>query len=251
MRRVRWIATIVASAAPTGQATMHVGGADITDPGHTPHECTGSVVAYCHRVSKVPVVVLASGTGTLLQALLDATADPVYPARVVAVGSDRDDAGALDRIAATGGDGFALAPRDFADRAAWDAALADRIAAYRPAFVVSAGFMRLLGAAVLARFDRIVNTHPALLPSFPGAHAVRDALAYGVKVTGCSVILVDEGVDAGPILAQRPVDVLDGDDEDVLHERIKVVERELLVDVVGRMCRGGWTVTDRRVSFRD
>jgi phosphoribosylglycinamide formyltransferase-1 len=214
---------------------------------------TRSPVPYCRRVgwsaSRVPVVVLASGTGTLLQALLDAAADPAYPAAVVAVGSDRADAGALDRIAAAGGDGFALNPRDFADRSDWDAALADRIAKYGPGLVVSAGFMRLLGPAVLGRFDRIVNTHPALLPSFPGAHAVRDALAYGVKVTGATVHLIDAGVDTGPVIAQEAVPVADGDDEASLHERIKVVERRLLVEVVARIARHGCTVHGRKVTI--
>ena len=124
------------------------------------------------------------------------------------------------------------------------------VTAFRPDLVVMAGFMRLVGPAFLAAFGgRVVNTHPALLPAFPGAHAVRDALAHGVKVTGCSVIVVDEGVDSGPIVAQVPVPVVDDDDEGSLHERIKVAERTLLVDVVGRILREGLTVDGRKASL--
>ena len=194
------------------------------------------------------VVVLLSGAGTLLQALLDAAKDPGAGFDVVAVLSDRAGAFGLERARGAGVPTATVALRDFPDRATWDVAVERALAAFRPDLLVCAGFMKLLGPPVLRRWPgRVLNTHPALLPAFPGAHGVRDALGYGVKVTGCSVILVDDGVDAGPILAQRAVDVLDGDDEDVLHERIKVVERELLVDVVGRMCRGGWTVNDRKV----
>ena len=133
-----------------------------------------------------------------------------------------------------------VAPADFPDRAAWDRGLAEAVAVFAPDLVVSAGFMRILGAAFLDRFpSRILNTHPALLPSFPGAHGVRDALAYGVRVTGCTLHVVDAGVDTGPIVAQVAVPVQDGDDEATLHERIKVAERELLVDWVGRIAREG------------
>ena len=143
-----------------------------------------------------------------------------------------------------------MRPAEFDDRPAWDGALADTVAVFGPGLVVSAGFMRILGAPFLDRFaDRVVNTHPALLPAFPGAHAVRDALAHGVKVTGCTVHLVDAGVDTGPIVAQRAVDVADDDDEVALHERIKVVERALLVEVVGRIARGGLVVDGRRVQL--
>jgi phosphoribosylglycinamide formyltransferase 1 len=136
------------------------------------------------------------------------------------------------------------------DRAAWDAALADAVAAHDPDLVVSAGFMKVLGPAFLARFGgRTVNTHPALLPAFPGAHAVSDALAYGVRVTGCTVHLVDAGVDTGPILAQEAIPVLDGDDEAALHERIKVVERRLLVDVLAAMATRGVTWTGRKARL--
>jgi phosphoribosylglycinamide formyltransferase-1 len=198
----------------------------------------------------VAVVVLVSGTGTLLQALLDAAAEPTTPFRVAGVVSDRADAGGLARARAAGVPTAVVAPKDFPDRAAWDAGIARAVRVFSPALVVLAGFMRILGGAYLGEFgDRTVNTHPALLPSFSGAHGVRDALAHGVKVTGTSVILVDEGTDTGPIVAQRAVEVRDDDDETSLHERIKVVERELLVDVVSRMTAHGWQVTDRKVRL--
>lgn len=186
------------------------------------------------------LVVLVSGSGTNLQALLDASADQTYGAQVVAVGADRASAYGLERARVAGVPTFVVPVRDFADRSAWDAALAEQVATYRPDVVVCAGFMKVLGPAFLGRFpDRIVNSHPALLPAFPGAHAVRDALAYGVKVSGVTVHLVDAGVDTGPILAQAAVPVLDGDDEASLHERIKDVERPLFVQVVRRMVGTG------------
>lgn len=190
-----------------------------------------------------------SGSGTLLQALLDAGEDELG-AQLVAVGADREGIEGLRRADRAGVPTFVVPPADFPDRRAWDVALAEATAAYAPALVVSAGFMRILGRDFLARFpDRVVNTHPALLPSFPGAHAVRDALAYGVRVTGSTVHLVDEGVDTGPVLAQEAVPVEDGDDEARLHERIKTVERRLLVDVVGRLARSEWSVEGRKVRF--
>jgi phosphoribosylglycinamide formyltransferase 1 len=196
------------------------------------------------------VVVLVSGAGTLLQALLDAAAEAKAPFRVAGVVSDRPDAPGLERARSAGVPTAVVALADFPDRPAWDAGVARAVRVFSPRLVVLAGFMRLLGAAYLAEFgDRTINTHPALLPSFPGAHGVRDALAHGVKVTGASVILVDEGTDTGPIVAQRAVEVLDGDDEQALHERIKVVERQLLVDVVSRMTACGWQVTDRKVRL--
>jgi phosphoribosylglycinamide formyltransferase 1 len=196
------------------------------------------------------VVVLASGSGSTLQALLDAAAEPAYGVTVVAVGSDRAGAGALDRARAAGVDTFVCAPADHPDRATWDAALAAEVAALTPDLVVSAGFMRLTGAAFVERFGgRFVNSHPALLPAFPGMHGARDALAYGAKVSGATLFVVDGGVDTGPVVAQRAVPVLDGDDEAALHERIKVEERAMLVDVVGRMAREGWTVTGRKVTL--
>ena len=193
---------------------------------------------------------LASGTGSTLQALLDACADPSYGAQVVAVGTDRDGIPALERARAAGVPTFTLRVRDFDDRAAWDAALAGRVASFEPDLVVLAGFMKLVGETFLERFGgRCVNTHPALLPSFPGMHGARDALDYGVKVTGCTLFVVDAGVDTGPIVAQRAVEVLDEDDETALHERIKVAERELLVESVGLMCRNGWHIDGRNVRF--
>jgi phosphoribosylglycinamide formyltransferase-1 len=191
------------------------------------------------------VVVLVSGSGTLLQALLDA-AD--LPAEIVAVGTDRAGTEGLARAERAGLPGFTVRLRDHADRGDWDRALTKTVAKYSPDLVVSAGFMKILGPEFLARFP-VVNTHPALLPAFPGAHAVRDALAYGVRVTGSTVHLVDGGTDTGPILAQRGVGVEDGDDEASLHERIKIVERELLVDTVSRLVREGCTVVGRKVSI--
>ncbi|MGY1772267.1 phosphoribosylglycinamide formyltransferase [Blastococcus sp. SYSU D00813] len=181
------------------------------------------------------VVVLVSGTGSLCAALLDAADEPTYPATVVAVGSDREAPG-LEHARRRDVPTFVCRLGDHPDRAAWDRALADAIAAHRPDLVVSAGFMKIVGPAVLEAFGgRLLNTHPALLPAFPGAHAVRDALAAGAEVTGSTVHWVDAGVDTGPVIAQREVPVLPGDDEDRLHERIKAVERTLLVDTVAHL----------------
>ncbi len=182
------------------------------------------------------IVVLASGSGTLLQSVIDATADGSLDAQVVAVGSDSPQAQALTRAAAAGIATFVEDPRDHPDRAAWNQALTERVLDLDPDWVVSAGFMRILGPGFVDAFPgQVINTHPALLPSFPGAHGVRDALAYGVAVTGCTVHVVDHGVDTGPILAQRAVPVLPGDDEATLHERIKDVERPLLVETLARL----------------
>jgi len=186
------------------------------------------------------VVVLLSGTGSLCAAVLAAAADPGYPVEVVAVGSDRAGAAGLAHARERGVDTFVQVLGQHPDRAAWDRALAEELTARRPDWVVSAGFMKLLGPAVLGAFPgRVLNTHPALLPAFPGAHAVRDALAAGVPTTGATVHLVDAGVDTGPVLAQRPVPVLPGDDEARLHERIKTVERELLVQTLGDLVVAG------------
>jgi phosphoribosylglycinamide formyltransferase-1 len=194
--------------------------------------------------------VLASGTGNTLQALLDASADPSYGAQVVAIGTDRPGVRALERAAAAGVPAFTLALSDAPDRAAWNVQLADLVAAHEPDLVVCAGFMRILSGDFLARFpSRVVNTHPALLPSFPGAHAVAEALAYGVRVTGVTVHFVDEGVDTGPVVAQAAVPVEDGDDEASLHRRIQGVEQPLYVEAVGRLAREGWTVQGRTVRF--
>ena len=196
------------------------------------------------------LVVLVSGAGTNLQALLDACADPAYGAAVVAVGSDRAGITALDRAERAGVPTFVLTVEDFADRTAWDAALAEQVAGYQPDLVVLAGFLKLAGAPFLARFaGRSLNTHPALSPSFPGMHAPRDALAYGVKVSGATLFLLDEGVDTGPIVAQAVVPVRDDDDVQGLHERIKSVEREMLVETVGRMVRDGYAVEGRKVRI--
>jgi phosphoribosylglycinamide formyltransferase-1 len=138
----------------------------------------------------------------------------------------------------------------YADRAAWDQALAEAVTAYGPDLVVLAGFMKLTGPAFLARFGgRTLNTHPALSPAFPGMHGPRDALAYGVKVTGATLFVVDEGVDTGPIVAQVAVPVLAGDDEATLHERIKTSERAMLVEWVGTLAREDFHLDDRAVRL--
>ena len=196
------------------------------------------------------IVVLVSGGGTNLQALIDATADPAYGVRIEAVGADRDDIEALARARRAGIPTFVCRLSDFATRADWDAALAGLVAAYRPGLVVLAGFMKLTGEAFLAQFaGRAVNTHPALSPSVPGVHGPRDALEYGVKVTGCTLFVVDAGVDTGPIVAQRSVRVHDDDTVETLHERIKTAERQMLVDYVGRMVRDGFSVSERKVTI--
>jgi phosphoribosylglycinamide formyltransferase 1 len=196
------------------------------------------------------LVVLVSGQGTNLQALIDACADEGYGAEIAAVGADREEIGGLARAERAGIPTFVHRIKDYPDRAGWDAAVAASCAGYRADLVVLAGFMKLVGPPFLERFGgRCVNTHPALLPSFPGMHGVRDALDYGVKVTGCTVLIVDPGVDAGPVVAQRSVPVLDDDDEASLHERIKVTERVLLVETVGRMVREGWSVRGRKVRI--
>lgn len=175
------------------------------------------------------ICVLASGSGSLLQALIDSP----LRASIIAVGADRPHVQALMRAESVGIDTFIVDPRGYADRHDWDEALAALLVALRPDLVVSAGFMRILGPRVVGTFrGRLINTHPALLPAFPGAHAVRDALSYGVTITGSTVHYIDEGVDTGPIIAQRAVEIVPGDDESSLHERIKIAERELLVSVV-------------------
>lgn len=201
------------------------------------------------------LVVLVSGSGTNLQALLDAIDDDPrgYGAQVVAVGADREGIVGLERAERAGIPTFVCKVKDHATREEWDAALAAAAAEHRPDLVVSAGFMKIVGKEFLAEFGgRIVNTHPALLPSFPGAHGVRDALAYGVKVTGCTVHFVDDGVDTGPIIAQGVVEVTEEDTpegEAALHERIKEVERKLLVEAVGRIARDGHRIEGRKVHL--
>jgi phosphoribosylglycinamide formyltransferase-1 len=200
--------------------------------------------------SPARLVVLVSGAGTNLQALLDASADPSYGARVVAVGADRDGIAGLARAQRAGVPTFVHRVRDFPDREAWDRALTGSCAEHDPDIVVLAGFMKLAGPAFLAAFGgRCVNTHPALSPAFPGMHGPADALAYGVKVTGATLFVVDAGVDTGPIVAQTAVPVEDDDDEATLHERIKVAERAMLVETVGRMAREGFRVDGRRVRL--
>ncbi|MPY77013.1 MAG: phosphoribosylglycinamide formyltransferase [Actinophytocola sp.] len=196
------------------------------------------------------IVVLASGSGTLLQALLDAAQQDDFPATIVAVGTDRDGVLALDRADQAGIPRFVVPLSEYPDRASWDAALTKAVAAYQPDLVVSAGFMKILGAEFLQHFGfRVINTHPALLPAFPGIHAVADALTAGVKVTGSTVHFVDSGVDTGPIIAQEVVTIEPDDDDASLHERIKAVERRLLVDVVAALARHGCTITGRKVSI--
>ena len=196
------------------------------------------------------LVVLVSGSGTNLQALIDASADPSYGAKVVAVGADREGIEGLARAERAGIPTFVHRVKDYATREEWDAALTASCAEHLPDLVVSAGFMKLVSEEFLARFGgRVVNTHPALSPSFPGMHGPQEALDYGVKVTGCTLFVIDGGVDTGPIVAQTVVPVEDDDDAESLHERIKVAERAMLVDNVGRMSREGFTITDRKVRF--
>ena len=178
------------------------------------------------------LVVLASGSGTTLQAILD---DPELAAQVKAVGADRSGAAALQRGAAAGIDTFVVPFADYADRGEWNRAFERELEARRPDLVVLAGFMRIFDESVVHRF-RIVNTHPALLPEFPGAHAIRDALAAGVDVTGVTVHWVDEGVDTGPVIAQVKVPVVPGDDEDSLRTRVQAAEKPLYVATLKRLC---------------
>lgn len=185
------------------------------------------------------VVVLVSGSGTLLQSLIDARMSrPGWRADIVAVGADRRSAHGLVRAEQAGIPTFVHRYAKGSDRAAWDAELTALVDQYHPDLVVSAGFMKLVGATFLDTYaGRMINTHPALSPSFPGMHAARDALAYGVKMTGATVFVVDDSVDGGAVLAQEPVRVHDDDTAESLHERIKIVERSLLVDIVDDFAR--------------
>lgn len=198
--------------------------------------------------SPARVVVLVSGAGTNLQALLDACTESSYGARVVAVGADRDDIEGLARADRAGVPTFVAKVDDYTSREHWDRALGDKVGAFEPDLVVSAGFMKLLSADFLERFLTL-NTHPALCPAFPGMHGPRDALEHGVKVTGATLFVVDAGVDTGPIVAQVPVTVEEDDDVASLHERIKTAERAMLVDSVGRIAREGLSVEGRRVRI--
>lgn len=195
------------------------------------------------------VVVMVSGSGTLLQALLDAAVG-AYPARVVAVAADRSGIEGLERAERAGIPGVAVRLKDFAERSAWDAALAAAVAEHRPDLVVSAGFMKILGPAFRQGIGcPMINTHPALLPAFPGMRGPADALAYGVKIAGATVHFVDDGIDTGPVLAQAAVPVEPGDTVETLHERIKIEERRLLVDAVAALARHGATVAGREVTI--
>jgi phosphoribosylglycinamide formyltransferase-1 len=196
------------------------------------------------------LVVLISGSGSNLQALLNATSDSAYGARVVAVGADRDGIAGLEHATAAGVPSFVDSVKDYATREEWDRALTAHVEKYQPDLVISAGFLKLVGAHFLAAFgDRYLNTHNALLPAFPGMHGPRDALLYGVKVAGATLFFVDAGVDTGPIIAQVSVPVLDDDTEETLTERIKVAERAQLVEFVGRLVREGWTIENRKVRI--
>lgn len=198
--------------------------------------------------SPARIVVLVSGSGTNLQALIDACAESSYGARVVAVGADRDDIEGLARADRAGIPTFVARVEDYSSRDHWNRALADKVGAFDPDLVVSAGFMKLVSADFLEKFLTL-NTHPALCPAFPGMHGPRDALEHGVKVTGATLFVVDAGVDTGPIVAQVPVEVHEDDDVESLHERIKTAERAMLVDAVGRIARGGISVEGRRVRI--
>ena len=194
------------------------------------------------------LVVLVSGSGTNLQALLDACADPSYGARVVAVGADREGIEGLARAERAGVPTFVRSVSDFETREGWDAALTTVVERFEPDVVVCAGFMKLLSTDFLGRFLTL-NTHPALCPAFPGMHGPRDALEHGVKVTGATLFVVDGGVDTGPIVAQVAVPVEEDDDVASLHDRIKVAERAMLVESVGRIVREGIAVEGRRVRI--
>ena len=195
------------------------------------------------------LAVLVSGSGSNLQALLDACAASEYGAQVVVVGADRAGIAGLDRAEGAGVPTFVCRVPDFPDRTAWDAELTRLCAEHKPDLVISAGFLKLVGPAFLEAFaGRYLNTHNALLPSFPGIHGPRDALAHGVKIAGATLFFVDAGVDTGPIVAQVAVPVLDDDTEESLTERIKDAERRQLVDCVGRLVREGWTITGRKVT---
>lgn len=202
------------------------------------------------RTGPARIVVLVSGSGTNLQALLDAAADPAFGAIIVAVGADVEGIEGLARAERAGVPTFVRTVSQFSSRENWDRALAETVAAFEPDVVVLAGFMKLVGDAFLAKFGgRTINTHPALSPSFPGMHGPADALAYGVKVTGCTLFVVDEGVDTGVIIAQTPVVITDEDTVDTLHERIKTAERQMLVESVGRMSREGFAIEGRHFRF--
>ena len=195
------------------------------------------------------IVVLVSGTGSNLQAVIDTIAAGHLAVEIAAVGADRPGTLGIERSSAAGLETFVVSFKDFENRSDWDAALLAAVSYYQPDYVVSSGFMRIVAPGFIDAFPgRYINTHPALLPSFPGAHAVRDALAYGVKVSGCTVHFADAGMDTGPIIAQTAVAVEDGDTEETLHERIKVAERELLIKVLARLAQD--QSMERRINSR-
>lgn len=198
------------------------------------------------------LVVLISGSGTLLQALIDASAAPDFGAQVVGVGADRDQITGLQRAERAGISTFVHPLVRGADRAEWDRQLTDLVAKFEPSLVVMAGYMKLVGPQFLATFGgRLINSHPALLPSFPGMQGPRDALAYGVKISGATIFLVDDGVDTGIIVDQVAVRVEDDDSVEDLHERIKIAERDLLVQTVHRLATRSWHLNGRRLRWSD
>lgn len=195
------------------------------------------------------IVVLISGAGSNFAALLEATKDAGYGAEIVAVGADREGCGGLEIAREDGIDTFVASLDSYESRPEWDSALAQQVASYQPDMVVSAGFLKLVGPAFLARFGgRFLNTHNALLPAFPGVRGPADALAYGVKIAGATLFVVDAGIDTGVIIAQCAVPVKEDDTVESLTERIKVAERAQLVEYVGKMCRGGWSIEGRRAT---
>lgn len=208
----------------------------------------------CDHTPRAPVVVLISGSGSILQSLIDASNDPHYGLRIVGVGADRAGIEGLRRAERAGIETFVCRMQDHSTRTQWDDALAQHLDALLPVtqaahrWVLSAGFMKVLGPSVLDTFT-VLNTHPALLPAFPGAHAVRDALAHGARVTGTTVHLVDAGVDTGPIVAQRAVPIRVDDTEESLHERIKMVERDLLIRTAHDIITHGFTQSRRKVTL--
>jgi phosphoribosylglycinamide formyltransferase 1 len=221
--------------------------AQVTSPAPTSHRGP-----YHHFVPGRParLVVLVSGGGSNLTALLEATRDPAYGAQVVAVGADREGTGGVASAQAAGVPTFVERVGAYPTREEWDGALTAQVAAHEPDLVISAGFLKLCGRQFLERFDgRYVNTHNTLLPAFPGIHGPRDALEYGVKLAGATLFFVDAGIDTGVILAQVAVPVLDDDDVATLTERIKVAERVQLVEHVGRLAREGWHIEGRRVRL--
>jgi phosphoribosylglycinamide formyltransferase 1 len=196
------------------------------------------------------IVALVSGAGTNLEALIQATSEPAYGAVIVAVGSDREGVEGLARAERAGIPTFTRRLDQFETREGWDRALRDLIARFEPDLIILAGFMKLLGEPMLEAFPgRIFNTHPALCPAFPGMSGPQDALDYGVKFTGATLFVVDGGVDTGPIVAQCVVPVLDEDNRETLHNRIKVAERQMLVETVGRLSREGYHLNGRKVHF--